>query len=187
MVGSICEDVIVWRGDLTRIYRFCSALPWENSRIMNVNQIYCLWNYTRLVPSTKMSLFGGQIYPGFTLWTMFGPVLLFQPEYRSSHPENYLFSSSTPDLPFLQLLAMEKRPYNQRESNPLFVELYQVSSMCEDTILWMADRPRIYLLHHVWTSASFLAEISVKSPRKLFIFIIQKKCFLDQSIKKKKI
>ena len=31
-------------------------------------------------------------------------------------------------------------------------------------------------------SASLLAEISVSSPRKLFIFIIYKKYFLDQSI-----
>ena len=34
------------------------------------------------------------------------------------------------------------------------------------------------------TSASFLAELSVCSPRKLFIFIILKKYFLDQNIQK---
>ena len=34
------------------------------------------------------------------------------------------------------------------------------------------------------TSASFLAEISVSSPRKIIIFIIWKKHFLDQNIRK---
>ena len=35
---------------------------------------------------------------------------------------------------------------------------------------------------HDIDSASFIAELSVSSPQKLFIFIIYKKYFLDQSI-----
>ena len=45
-----------------------------------------------------------------------------------------------------------------------------------------SDMQRFDQLNSTHTSASFTAKVSVRLPRKPFIFIIPKKSFLDQSI-----
>ena len=76
-------------------------------------------------------------------------VLPFSPKYRLGHPKKYLF-----------LLSKKKIP------DQIIQKIFHLILKKEALVV----RVRAYVLIPV--SASFLAEISVRSPWKLFIFII---------------
>ena len=98
-----------------------------------------------------------------------GPGLPFEPYYRLCHPEIYLFSLSTKNS--FQIKVSEKI-FNFILKTKHWLGEYRyghVTGACTEAIL---------------ISEVFLAEISLRSARKLFIFIILKDIFWIKVSKK---
>ena len=98
------------------------------------------------------------------------PVLLFWPKYRLAHPEIYLFSLpvffSGSKYPKNILFTFENRSTDEH-GNSRARGRRTVEASC-----YTETRTLLCEMGDMLTSASFLAEISVRSPPKVFIFVI---------------
>ena len=144
---------------------------------MHWNAAACTSSSNLLQSTSTFEIFSNWLHPVvlFTAISYGTPLihsqemLLCQPKNGLGCPERYLFSSS-------------KRMSSGSKHPKIFIFFFKQKHCSQG---FAAGPYSIYLRQHwITSSASFLTEISVSSPRKLFIFIIFKNIFWIKVSKK---